>query len=101
MDVLQKLKELKQKSGWTDYKIAKEAGLSPNTVSNVFVRNNTPRTSTLEAICKAFGITLSQFFAEDNLMELTDEQKVLLAHWSLLTASQKDAVLQIIKSYTK
>lgn len=33
MDVLQKLRQLQQERGWSDYRIAKEAKLSPNTVS--------------------------------------------------------------------
>lgn len=101
MDILARLKEYKQKSGWTDYRIAKEAGLSPNTVSNIFVRNNTPSTPTLQAICMAFGITMSQFFAEGNLVELTEEQQTLLDKWVMLTPAQKQAVLQIIETYAK
>lgn len=101
MDILARLKEYKQKSGWTDYRIAKEAGLSPNTVSNIFVRNNTPSTPTLQAICKAFGITMSQFFADGNLVELTEEQQALLDKWVMLTPAQKQAVLQIIETYAK
>lgn len=101
MDVLARLKEYKRKCGWTDYKIAKEAGLSPNTVSNVFVRNNTPSMPTLQAICKAFGITLSQFFAEGEMVTLSSEQQALLDKWLLLTKEQKHAVMQIIETYVK
>ena len=54
---------------------------------------------TLEAICKAFGITLSQFFAEDNLVELTAEQRQLFDKWATLTADQKAAIWQIMKTY--
>ena len=54
MDILSRLVELQKQRGWSDYKIAKEAGLSPNTVSNIY---NVPNLVTLEAICKAFGIT--------------------------------------------
>ena len=52
MDITKRLIELQQRYGWTDYKIAKEAGLSPNTVSNIYRRGNTPSMVTLEAICK-------------------------------------------------
>ncbi len=101
MDILARLKEYKQKSGWTDYRIAKEAGLSPNTVSNIFVRNNTPSTPTLQAICRAFGITMSQFFTEGDLVELTEEQQALLDKWVKLNAEQKQTVIQIIDTYAK
>lgn len=43
MDVLQKLRQLQQERGWSDYRIAKEAKLSPNTVSNIFRRGTLPQ----------------------------------------------------------
>ena len=94
-----RLRELKARSGWSDYKIAKEAGLSGNTVSNIYVRNNTPSMPTIQAICGAFGITLGQFFADGNSLELTEEQRILLERWGLLTKEQKEAVTHIIDTY--
>ena len=101
MDILKRLNELQQQRGWSDYKIAKEAGLSPNTVSNVYRRNNIPSVTTLEAMCKAFGITMAQFFAEDDLVELTPDLRLLFEKWSQLTDEQKKAVIQVIDSYNK
>ena len=101
MDVKERLIQLQQQRGWTDYKIAKEAGLSSNTVSNIYRRNNVPSIPTLEALCKAFGITMAQFFAEDDLVELTPEVRELVDKWSALTDNQKAAVWQIMKSYEK
>ena len=47
--------------------------------------------STLESICKAFGITLSQFFADDDseLIELNDELKELFNEWMTLSKKQQ------------
>mgnify|MGYP002383622769 CR=1 FL=1 len=61
MDIQKRIKDLMEERGWTDYRLAMESGLSHSTVSNMFKRNNAPTIPTLEAICKAFGITLSQF----------------------------------------
>lgn len=97
MDITKRLIELKQRYGWTDYKIAKEAGLSPNTVSNIYRRGNTSSMVTLEAICKAFNITMAQFFAEDDMVELTPELRELFDRWTALTDEQKAAIWQIIK----
>ena len=101
MDVRERLIQLQQQRGWTDYRIAKEAGLSSNTVSNIYRRYNVPSISTLEALCKAFGITMAQFFAEDDLVELTPEVRELVEKWSALTDDQKAAIWQILKSYDK
>ena len=99
MDIMQRLRELQQRYGWSDYKIAKEAGLSPNTVSNIYRRGNTPSMVTLEALCKAFGITMAQFFAEDELVELTPELRKLFDKWTALSDEQKAALWHIIETY--
>lgn len=99
MDVLEKLRKLQKDYGWSDYRIAKEAGLSQGTVSNLYKRNNIPNIFTLEAICKAFGITLSQFFAENDLIELTPELKEVFEEWISLNSEQKEAVLKVAKTF--
>ncbi|WP_198528800.1 helix-turn-helix domain-containing protein, partial [Kineothrix alysoides] len=61
MDIQGRIKQLMQERKWTDYKLAKQANLSESTITNIFKRNNSPSFNTLEAICKACGITLAQF----------------------------------------
>lgn len=99
MKIIDRLKDLQQRHGWSDYKIVKEAGLSPNTVSNIYRRGNTPSMVTLEALCKAFGITMAQFFAEGEMIEITPELRMLFDKWSTLTEEQKAALWQILKTY--
>ncbi len=78
MDAQKRIKQLMEERGWTDYRLAKESGLSHSTVTNMFNRNNAPTLPTLEAVCRAFGITLSQFFSEGNgPAEFTEEQRTL------------------------
>ena len=93
------LVELMEERGWTDYRLAKEANLSHSTITNVFKRNNAPTLPTLEVICRAFGITLAQFFAEGGeAVEITDEQRELFAKWSTLTEKQKALLLEFIST---
>ena len=96
MNVNSRLKEMLQNRGWSEYRLAKECGLSESTIANIFRRNCTPSFSTLETICNAFGITLSQFFAEGELVSLTAEEQDLIQRWALLTPEQKEAFLQIL-----
>ncbi|MCI8287418.1 MAG: helix-turn-helix transcriptional regulator [Lachnospiraceae bacterium] len=84
---------------WTEYRLAKKCGLSESTLANVFRRNTTPSIPTLEALCKGFGITLSQFFAEDEMVELTPELKELFDVWVRLTPRQKAAVYNLISAF--
>lgn len=98
MDVIKHIKDLMNERGWTNYRLGKEAGLSQSTITNLFNRNNAPTIPTLEAVCRAFGITLSQFFSEGNTpAELTEEQRTLFAAWSTLNDGQKEALLLLMK----
>lgn len=72
--------------------------MAQSTIANIFRRNTVPSLSTLEAICGGFGITLGQFFSDDNLVQLTDEQMYLFNRWISLTAEQKKLILGLVKS---
>ena len=99
VDVLEKLQSLLDKRGWSMYCLARECGLNESTILNIFRRNTIPTIPTLESICSSFGITLSQFFAENDMIELTPDVKELLDAWQTLTPEQKEIVLLVIRSY--
>ena len=99
MDTHKRLRQLMDERGWTEYRLSKECGLSESTLANIFRRNTMPSISTLESICSGFGITLSQFFAENDMVELTPDLKILFDNWVTLTAEQKNALLQIVKAF--
>lgn len=98
MNTHDRLRGLLNERGWTEYRLAKECGLSESTLANIFRRNTLPSIGTLEAICQGFGITISQFFAEGDMVEMTPEMKELFDSWVSLTAQQKEAVLQMIRT---
>ncbi len=98
MNTLERIKKLLDERSWSMYKLAKLSGVSQSTLSNMFNRNNDPSISTLEDICRAFGITLSQFFADEGeLVSLTKEQSDMLEKWSTLSSEQKNALLKLLK----
>ena len=96
MDTQKRIRELMEERNWTDYRLAKEANLSHSTVTNMFNRNNAPTLPTLEAVCRAFGITLAQFFAEGEEVQLTKEQQKLFSKWRTLTDRQKQILLELM-----
>ena len=98
MDTHERLRQLLNERGWTEYRLAKNCGLSESTIANIFRRNTVPSIATLEAICSGFGITMSQFFAEGDMVELTDDLKQLFDCWVCLTPAQKSAALQMLKA---
>ena len=96
MDAKTRIRQLMDERNWSEYRLAIASGLSQSTVANIFNRNTTPSVSTLENICAGFGITLAQFFAEGDMVELTQEQMEMFAAWSSLTKDQKDVLRQLI-----
>lgn len=102
MDVIQRIDDIMKERGWSYYKLSIESGLSSSTITNIYRRNTVPSITTLEAICNAFGITLSQFFAEeDAFVQLSPEQKEMFDNWLCLSESQKKIVAEIIEEFKK
>lgn len=101
MDARERIRSLMQERGWSEYRLAVASGLSQSTVANIFNRNTTPSVTTLESICNGFGITLSQFFSESNLVELTADQKQLFDAWKSLSVEQKQLVFDLIRLLKK
>jgi len=83
---------------WTEYRLAIEAKLSQSTIANIFKRNTIPSIATLNSICIAFGITLSQFFQEGNLIDLNDEQVDLFNRWKTLSPEQKQLLHKLLEN---
>ena len=98
METRERIRELMKERGWSEYRLAIASGLSQSTIANIFSRHTTPSVATLEAICQGFGITLAQFFAEGEMVELTPELKEMFDAWVSLTPEQKAAVQQTIRA---
>lgn len=97
MDALKRVRQLMEQRGWTEYRLAKETDLPLSTITNMFRRQTAPTIPTLEMICRGMGITLSQFFTEqNNMVELTDEQLAMFQRWASLTKEQKELIAGLI-----
>lgn len=98
MDAKARLRFLMDERGWTIYKLAKESGVAWTTIRNMFARNTDPSLVTLESLCKGMGITLIQFFDENNSLGLSEEQMHLLQEWSRLRENDKRLIFELIDS---
>lgn len=92
MDTKQRIAELAQERNWSNYELAKRSGVQLSTIQNMYHRNYEPTIPTLQALCKAFGISLSQFFAVGELADVTEEQREILSLWNRLSDEQKGIV---------
>ena len=97
-DILSTITEYRENKGWTEYQLAEQSGLPQSTISSWYRKNMIPTVPSLEKICMAFGITLSQLFAEDDdPVTLTASQKDLLMRWSPLDGKQQADLFVLLK----
>lgn len=93
VDITERIRQLNAMRGWTIYRLAKEARVSPSTLTNMVRRGTSPSLATLERLCKAYGITLVQLFHDDEeMVQLTEAQREHLEKWNRLSDRQKQAV---------
>ncbi|MBM6927402.1 helix-turn-helix domain-containing protein [Pseudoflavonifractor phocaeensis] len=93
-DVVARIQELCQARSWTYYRLAKESGIPYSTLSTMLHKTNVPSVPSLMKICNGFGITLAQFFSDqDEAAKLTTDQKQCLVIWDRLDSTSKELAL--------
>ena len=92
MDCLERIKEMLAERNWSMYTLSQKSGIPQSTLSNLFLRCNSPSIPTLEKICDAFQVSLAYFFGgtESNL---TEDENRLLREWKRLPAETQQALL--------
>lgn len=96
-DILKTITAYREERGWTEYQLAEHSDLPQSTISSWYRKNMIPTLPSLEKICTAFGITLSQLFAEgDSPVTLTESQRRLLERWARLDEEQQAVIFALI-----
>ena len=100
MDILDKIIQLREERHWSEYQLAEESGLTQSTISTWYRKNMLPSISSIEKICVAFDISLSQFFLDnsENTVTLSDEQINLLKAVAKLEPDQFSKLLLFLQS---
>lgn len=97
MNVLDRILELRLERNWTEYRLSEESGIAQTTISSWFSKGITPTVPSLMNICKAFNITLSEFFAFDNApVVLTEAQKEVLSVFNKLSSHQQKNIINLM-----
>lgn len=100
LDILDKIVQLRKERHWTEYELAERSGLTQSTISSWYRKNMIPSIPSLEKVCDAFGISLSQFFYDENkdsTFVLNDQQYELIEATSKLEPIQVSALLDFLK----
>ena len=97
MNINKKIEKLRFQRGWSMYELAQEMGITQSTLTSIMRRGNPPKIDTLQRICEAFGITLAQFFMEDEQFELVNsKEKNLLMAFRCLSIQKQEALLKLL-----
>lgn len=100
LDILDKIVKLRKERHWTEYELAERSGLTQSTISTWYRKNMIPSIPSLQKICDAFGISISQFFYDkdcDYTIMLNEKQYELIEVTSRLNTEQFSALLEFLK----
>ena len=96
--VIQRIQELCKEQEVSIYKLAIRSKIPNTTLTNMISKNTMPTVPTIEKICDAFDITLSQFFSSESIFGLlSKEHAEILDMWTSLDEQGK----ALAKAYLK
>ena len=78
-------------------RLSQLSGISQSSLGRIMAQENLPSLITLEKICTALGVTLSQFFQEGNSENLTEKQKEVLGIWNNLSTNEQETVMSMLR----
>lgn len=102
-DVLKRIEEQRLKRNWTEYTLAKNSGLTQSTISTWYRKDLQPSIASIEKICFAFGISLSEFFESDTIKSkrtciISVQQQKILDLTDQLAPNQRDLLCSFLTS---
>ena len=93
--IADKITSLCEKRDISKYRLSQLSGISQSSLGRIMAQENLPSLITLEKICTALGVTLSQFFQEGNSENLTEKQKEVLGIWNDLSTNEQETVMSM------
>jgi len=98
-NVADRVLELCKARSWSLYRLAHEADMPYSSLSTVLYKTASPSLVSIEKICSGFGITLSQFFSEENeLAKLTADERECLLRWKQVDSDDKRLVFSYMQA---
>ena len=98
--ILRKIEELMELRGMTRYRLSKMSGIKQSTLTTMLNKRSVISISSLDKICRAFGLQLSEFFA---MIEENREQDGLtdfpVAEWEPLPSEHKQVLVGIMQLF--
>lgn len=96
MDIVKKLNDMRLRRNMSVYRLAEMSGLNQSTLANTFSRGIVPSIENLGAMCEAMGVTLAQFFCDEEETDLlTPQEKKLIEAYRQLTPEVRQAIVDL------
>jgi transcriptional regulator with XRE-family HTH domain len=99
MDIGSRLTKFREAKGLSKNKLAKSAGVTQGFISQVESGNRLPTLEVLNRICSALGISLSEFFADDQEPEIPPDLRRILDTARRLTPRQRELLLEVMEEW--
>lgn len=90
-----------EKRDISKYRLSQLSGISQSSLGRIMSEESLPSLITLEKICIALGVTLSQFFREEDPAGLTEPQNEILKIWNNLSKDEQETVLAMLRGLRK
>ena len=101
---LMKLEILMKQKNLSIYRLAKESDIAYSSLNNLFQRNTEPTLSTLRKICDGLGISLSDFFSDEQpplITEYSADERKLLSLYRTLKSTDKKLLMVYAEALNK
>lgn len=93
-----KISKMCEERKWSLYALSEKTDIPYSTLNSSINRDAPPKIETLERICEAFGISLAQFFVEENeeFEVLSKNEKELLSLFRKLPEEKQKSLIDLL-----
>ena len=96
MDISEKLKKLRTEKGYSFYYLNKKTGVSGQHIKGMEEGTRQPTIETLQRLLNVYGLSLSEFFNEDDRSYFpTQDERILLENYRIMDDEKAAALLKM------
>lgn len=96
--IQKRLQEYMEKTGWSLNEMNCQAGLSNGTLYHWWKGKKQPSIDGIQKLCNACNVSLSEFFATNDMEHLTAEANVLFDLWDEMNEQQRQTLTEIART---
>lgn len=102
MDIHGRIQELIKKKGWSLYKLSEKTGIYKTTVYDWYNdKHYTPDRKSIELVCAALDISLTEFYSGIDENELDGEQILLLELFAKVPKRKRKVVFELLRNLSE